>query len=228
MLAARLVGSTGEVVGVDRDARSISRAESRASEAGLRNVRFVEFDVADIPSDRLFDAAVGRYILQFLPDPVGVLRSLSRLVRPGGIIAFQENSWAPFVALSANVPLWSTGVRLLHEVSRRFGVNLEMGPELHKTFLAAGLPAPSMRLEVPLSNEPDITRWVSDTVRAVLPQFKKFDIAIDSLGDLDTLQERLHEAVTASNTVVPLLCMVGAWCRIPTDDVIDPSLSASR
>ena len=217
MLAARMVGPSGRVVGIERDARSISRAKARASEAGLHNISFEECDIADIPGDRVFDAAVGRYILQFLPDPVAVLRSLARLVRPGGSIAFQENSWAPFLALSERVPLWSTGAKLLHEVSGRFGVNLEMGPALHKAFMDAGLPAPDMRLETPLGNEPDITRWVSDTVQAVLPLFKKFDIAIDSLGDLNTLQERLHKEVTASNAVVPLLCMVGAWCRIPSD-----------
>jgi len=46
-----------------------------------------------IPIDKPFDAAVGRYFLMFLPDPVSVLRSLSRLVRPGGLLAFQEPSW---------------------------------------------------------------------------------------------------------------------------------------
>src|SRR6266851_1963589 len=33
MLAANLVGSTGEVVGIERDARSIARARARVSEA---------------------------------------------------------------------------------------------------------------------------------------------------------------------------------------------------
>jgi len=36
MLAAKLVGSSGEVVGVERDARSIARARARVAEAGLR------------------------------------------------------------------------------------------------------------------------------------------------------------------------------------------------
>src|SRR5713226_3588393 len=35
MLVANLVGPTGEVVGIERDSRSIARARSRVAEAGL-------------------------------------------------------------------------------------------------------------------------------------------------------------------------------------------------
>src|SRR5437870_1288442 len=41
MLVARLVGPSGEVVGIERDTKSIQRAQSRVAAAGLRNVTFV-------------------------------------------------------------------------------------------------------------------------------------------------------------------------------------------
>ncbi len=63
------------------------------AEAGVKNVSFAQSDATDIPQHKLFDAAVGRYILLFLRNPVSVLRSLSQLVRPGGVLAFQEPSW---------------------------------------------------------------------------------------------------------------------------------------
>src|SRR5262249_36763938 len=78
MLVAKLVGASGEVFGVERDANSIVRAKARVAAAGLRNVNFIQGDVGEIASDQLFDAAVGRLILQFLPDPIGVLRSVYR------------------------------------------------------------------------------------------------------------------------------------------------------
>src|SRR5437899_8430432 len=70
MLAAKLVGPSGEVVGVERDASTIARARVRVAEAALRNVSFTQSDVSQIPGNKLFDAVVGRLILQFLPDPV--------------------------------------------------------------------------------------------------------------------------------------------------------------
>jgi ubiquinone/menaquinone biosynthesis C-methylase UbiE len=215
MLVAGLVGPSGEVVAIERDARSVSRARTRAGEAGLSNVRFVESDIAHFSSDSLFDAAVGRYILQFLPDPVGILRSLTQKVRPGGIIAFQEHSWAPFLALSAHLPLWSAAVSLLYQASVRFGLNMEMGPTLYKAFQDAGLPAPSMRLVMELGADPDFTRLLSDAIGSVRPQIERFNLSLEPLGDLDTLRERLHREVVSSSTVVPWIPLVGAWCRTP-------------
>ena len=45
MLAARLVGTNGAVVGVDRDASIIAKAKVRVMDAGLRNVEFVESEL---------------------------------------------------------------------------------------------------------------------------------------------------------------------------------------
>src|SRR5207249_8603211 len=67
MLAARLVAPSGEVVGVERDTRSITRAKARVADAGLPNVTFTQSDVSQIASTRLFDAGVGRFILMYLP-----------------------------------------------------------------------------------------------------------------------------------------------------------------
>ena len=114
MLAGKLVGPAGEVVGIERDTRSIARARERANQAGQHNVRFTQSDVAQISSTKPFDAVVGRFILQFLPDPVSVLRSLSQLLRPGGVVAFQEPSWATFLQLCSHLPLCLAGISLIY------------------------------------------------------------------------------------------------------------------
>src|SRR5882757_4659632 len=75
MLVAKMVGPTGEVVGVERDVITMAVAKSRLAEAGLHNVSFMESDVGHVVSSEPFDAVVGRLILEFLPDPGAVLRS---------------------------------------------------------------------------------------------------------------------------------------------------------
>ena len=216
MLAARLVGPSGKVVAIERDARSVNRARARAADAGLQNVTFVETSIAHFSSDSVFDALVGRYIIQFLSDPVATLRFLAGKVRPGGIIAFQEASFAPFLVLSKHLPLWSASVSLLHEAAVRYGVNVEMGPALHKAFQDAGLPKPNMRLVMELGHDPEFIQLLSDAVMSGLcPHAEKLNLSLEELGDLSTLQRRLEDEVASSNTVVPWIALVGAWCRTP-------------
>ena len=62
MLVAGLVGASGEVVGIERDATSIERAEALVAAAGLRNVSFLNADVNKIVIAQPFDAVVGRFI----------------------------------------------------------------------------------------------------------------------------------------------------------------------
>ena len=94
MLVARLVGPSGEVVAIERDPKSIAKARARVTEAGLHNVRFNESDVGEIPDGKPFDAAVGRFILMYLPDPVAALRSISGLVRPEECLLFRSHPGA--------------------------------------------------------------------------------------------------------------------------------------
>ena len=180
MLVARLVGPSGEVVAIERDARSINRARARTAEAGLHNVKFVETDIAHFSTETQFDAAVGRYILQFLPDPVATLRSLSENVRPGGIIAFQEGSFAPFVALSAHLPLWSAVVSLHPRSRRARRCEHRNGARSSQGFPGCrDCPAPSMRLVMELGHDPDFTRWLSDVTISIRPQIEKLNLSLD-------------------------------------------------
>ena len=58
MLVARLVGPSGRVVGIERDARSIWRAETRVAAAGLRNVTFKETDVNQVVGGEQFETGL--------------------------------------------------------------------------------------------------------------------------------------------------------------------------
>ena len=168
--------------------RRIRQRLSAAKASNIEDGPSIAGWAAYVAATLAFDAAVGRYILQFLSDPASTLRTLAAKIKPGGIIAFQEGSWTPFLALSAHLPLWHAGVSILHEASVRSGVNLEMGPALHKTFQDAGLPIPHMRSEMELGYEPEFTRWVSDVVFSIRAVLEKFDISLGLLGDLDTFQ----------------------------------------
>jgi len=215
MLVARLIGPSGEVVGVERDTRSIARAQRRLREAGIGNVTFVQCDASDLPRERPFDAAVGRLILQYLPDPGAVMRSVSQLVRRGGAIAFQEPSFKPYFALCSEMPLWSACGSLAVAAFQGAGANAEMGPELPGVFERAGLPSPKMQMEMSLGNDLESARWTSDLLKSLLPQIKRLGLSVAKVGDFETLPERLSQEAMASGNAAPCVALVGAWCTKP-------------
>ena len=214
MLVARMVGPSGEVVAVERDRNSIAKARARVTEAGFHNVSFSESDLSEIADQKPFDAVVGRFILMYLPDPVAVLRSISQLVRPGGVFVFQEPCWVPVLAHLASLPLWFATASLIDK-TMRVSANHDMGAELYHTFVHAGLPEPAVRMELPMGREPYLAQWYYDTLCSLLPQVEQLHMPIESLGSLDTLVQRLQDEVAASKTVACWFASVGAWCRRP-------------
>jgi SAM-dependent methyltransferase len=65
LLAARLVGNDGSVLGVDRSSLSVETARRRVASQGVRNVSFKEADIATFETNQKFDAIVGRLILLY-------------------------------------------------------------------------------------------------------------------------------------------------------------------
>ena len=211
LLLAHLVGASGEVVGIERDAHSIARAAERVSKARLHQVSFTQGDVNQIPRSKPFDAAVGRYILMFLPDSVAVLRSLSEVIRPGGVLAFQEASFGNFLEQAASLPLWALGGGLAEETFRLTGTITDMEPVLPRILREAGLSVVSTKTEIVSGAE----EWLTGILHSLLPQMRQFNLALEPLGDFNTLSERLRAEVAASNSPTPLPALVSAWAVKP-------------
>ena len=217
MLAARLVGPSGAVIGVDRDASIIAKAETRVADAGLSYVTCVQSDIGQVESSKPFDAAVGRFILEFVPDPQAVLCSLSKLLRPGGVLAVQDACWAPFLQLTSHLPLRSKCASLIYQAFQGSGANMNMELTLYRTFQEAGLPPPHMRVEVPIGEDPDFARWIYDILCSVRPQMRQQGRSWDAVGDFETLLQRLQAEAAAAKTFGACSCLVGAWSRRPGD-----------
>jgi ubiquinone/menaquinone biosynthesis C-methylase UbiE len=213
LAAAKVVGPSGDVVGIERDGASIALAEARVKAAGFHNVRFECADLNELRMDQPFDAAVGRFILMFLRDPGSVLRSVVRLVREGGVIALQEVSWAPMLALGAGLPLWSRVLGAIHETLLRSGANPEMGLELYRVFQEIGLPSPEMHMDIVLGSEPAVTDVILGVLKSLLPLAERERVPLDEVGDLKTLRQRIQEEIAAGNTVVSVVPIVSVLSR---------------
>jgi ubiquinone/menaquinone biosynthesis C-methylase UbiE/class 3 adenylate cyclase len=95
VLALRhFVGETGRVVGLDRSETLVREATRRATDEGVAGVQFVHGDVLSLQfPDSYFDAVRCDRVFQYLLEPLGALREMRRVSRPGGRIVIAETDW---------------------------------------------------------------------------------------------------------------------------------------
>jgi ubiquinone/menaquinone biosynthesis C-methylase UbiE len=218
LLAARIVGPAGAVVGVEGSAVAIETARRRAAAAGLHHVTFVEGDLRELdrvfdPRIPSFDAVVGRFVLQFTPDPSAVLRAAAAAVRPGGLVCFQECDDHYTYAYPAT-PLWDQVRTWLLAALDHAGVESRMGLRLYQTFREAGLPEPHLRMEAAIGGGEKAPVFVwADVLRSVIPTLERAGIATEAEIDPDTLEARLKTDLTATGGIMISIVVVGAWSR---------------
>jgi len=84
-LAARKVGKTGKVIGVDMTPEMIAKATANAKAGGYNNVEFLLGDIEALPlPDNSVDVAISNCVINLVPDKEKVFGELYRALRPGG------------------------------------------------------------------------------------------------------------------------------------------------
>jgi arsenite methyltransferase len=85
LLAARRVGPTGRVIGVDMTPEMLERARAVAVEAGTTWAEFREGRLEALPvADASVDAVTSNCVINLVPDKEAVFREIFRVLRPGG------------------------------------------------------------------------------------------------------------------------------------------------
>jgi SAM-dependent methyltransferase len=85
LVAARMVGPTGKVVGVDMTPAMLERARAAATESGLENAEFREAYMEELPvPDGWADVVISNGVLNLTPDKQKTLGEMFRVLRPGG------------------------------------------------------------------------------------------------------------------------------------------------
>ncbi len=110
---AKIVGRRGRVVGADLSPDMLQVARERMISQTLENVTFQVAEDEDLPTfqDNSFDAAVCRFGLMFMPNPVAVLRAIRRTLKPGRKVSVSV--WGP----PERAPFFTTAMKV---VSKHF------------------------------------------------------------------------------------------------------------
>lgn len=215
--AARLVGPTGHVIGADVSEDALTVARQRAKDSRLDNVTFIQATIPAIPVDGLVDAVIGRLILMHLKDPAVPVRALSALVRPGGIISFQEVDVA--LGTTRSGPLAAKCLTWCADAAQVAGSPIR-GGQIVQILRDAGLDVAGMAVATPGAVSPDSPAYIhlAATVTSLLPLIVAHDVATEAEVGINTLLSRLRaEGRETGSTLYPP-DLVGAWARKGTED----------
>lgn len=110
LLAARRVGQSGVVVGIDMTDDMLERARAGAGAAGLTQVRFEKSDMTDLPLESgAVDVIISNGVFNLAPDKEALFKEIYRVVKPGGRIQFADIIVNAELseAVRSNIDLWT-------------------------------------------------------------------------------------------------------------------------
>ena len=110
MIAAKMTGAVGEIIGIDMTHEMIDKAKNNAKATGVKNVSFHQGIFEELPvEDGWADVVISNGSINLAPDKDEIFRELNRVLKPGGRLQVADilvNKPIPDSA-KRNIDLWT-------------------------------------------------------------------------------------------------------------------------
>jgi ubiquinone/menaquinone biosynthesis C-methylase UbiE len=215
-LMGEFVGPSGEVTGLDRDARAGREAIERLAATGISRYRFIEADMESMSEigGELFDLTFARLALMFTGDPVAVLRKMYSWTKLGGYVAVQDLHVSP-INLYPKLEACSELLRVILETCERSGQDMEFAFKLPVYFVEAGIgPPDGTDINLPMTSLEPFMVHHQDLCHSLLP--RAIELRVTTEARMRRIFRDLEHAAVGGQQYSALWpAMIGVWKRKP-------------
>ena len=220
-LLAERVSPGGRVVGIDADPALITMAAEFAAARGLDGVEVMAADArhTGLPSGS-FDLVHTRTLLVNVPEPARVVAEMTRLARPGGVVAAMEPDCEYELCYPPH-PAMTRIREIFPVVFARNGADPHIGRRVPELFRQAGLENVQVEARVQLYPPGNSRRTIRlDLVRSIRSHVLEMNLA--SAAELDELDTAARAHLEDPHTVVISGLLFLTWGRKPDHEQQGP------
>ncbi|NIM72041.1 MAG: methyltransferase domain-containing protein [Gammaproteobacteria bacterium] len=134
---ARVAGSTGRAIGIDRDETLIDIARRESNQQRHGNTSFEVRDVVEWEPTEQFDIVYARFLLSHLQNPERLIAVMHRHIRPGGMMIIEDIDFRGHFS-EPDCPALQRYVELYTRSVQSRGADPNIGPRLPCLFQDAG------------------------------------------------------------------------------------------
>jgi ubiquinone/menaquinone biosynthesis C-methylase UbiE len=207
------VGHGGRVVGLDIEPRLLAVAGQLSAQHGLA-VETVSADAAStgLPSGS-FDLVHERMLLLNVTSPQDIVTEMTRLTRPGGVVALQEPDSAAW-AIDPPHPAWEMLLTEVTDLYPRTGRDFHTGRRAARLLRDAGLRDVQVQIIARLTGPGDYFQTFLLTLAALMREEILAGGRVTP-GQLDSAAAALREHLSQASTLTCLPTIWQAWGRKP-------------
>ena len=206
---AALVGSEGEVMGIDLDP-SILRLAQQEADGSKLPVTFRHLEAEELNEEASYDFAYARYLMSHLRHPERALESMVRALRPEGLLAVEDVFFPGHVCYPSNAA-FDRYLELYQAVVRAKGADPAIGPRLMGMALDAGLVDVQVELIVPTFREGEGKRVAEGRMEHIREAVLGVQLATST--EVDTVVTGLKAFADDERTLMSIAPTFQVWGR---------------
>jgi ubiquinone/menaquinone biosynthesis C-methylase UbiE len=213
---ARLAGPSGLVVGVDPEEQLLKQAREAAARQGVK-AEFRQGDAAELDETTAYDLVYTRFLLSQRPrhEAEQALRSMMRVVQPGGTIVVEDLDCAPeATSFASENPAYARFLELFNALISNEGTDPAQALQLPELLEHAGVSA--VRCESPA---PDLAGSDSRNPACLLLDSIRHAIVAAQIAtrtEVDRLATELDRLRFTPSGLFWLPRIVQVWGSVPT------------